>query len=129
MTWNMKLLFLLPCLLFATLSFSQTNSAPPAHDSVYTHVDQMPEPGFDLTSFVSKNLNCSDSVKEDIGTVIVKFIVNEDGSLSNIQFVKGKEIQTEVSAVINKMPKWKPGMQKGIPVKVWFVLPIILEAE
>ncbi len=125
----MKYIFLATCLLFTTHAFSQTNGGIPPHDSVYTHVEQMPEPGFDLTAFVNKNLHCPDSVKQDIGTVIVKFIVNEDGSLSNIQVVKGKEIQSELSGVINKMPKWKPGKYKGAPVKVWFILPIILELE
>jgi len=125
----MKLLFLLPFLFFVSPAFSQTNSGKPQHDSVYTHVEQMPEPGFDMPAFISKNLQLADTVKQDIGTVIVKFIVNEDGSLSNIQFVKGNEIQSEVSAVINKMPKWKPGKHSGVPVKVWYALPIILEAE
>jgi protein TonB len=124
----MKLLFLLPCFFFALHAFGQTNSTP-AHDSVYTHVEQMPEPGFDLTSFISKNLRFSDSVKEDVGTVLVKFIVNEDGSLSDLKVVKGKEIQTELEALINKMPKWKPGKHNGVPVKVWFSMPIILEFE
>ena len=124
----MKLFFLTVCLLFATHAFSQTNSTP-SHDSVYTHVDQMPEPGLDLTAFVIKNLHCADSLKQDIGTVMVRFVVNEDGSLSNFQVMKGKEIQSELLRVINTMPKWKPGKRNGVPVKVWFTLPIILEVE
>ena len=100
----MKLFFLVPFLLFATPVFSQTNGGAPQHDSVYNHVEEMPEPGFDVPAFISKNLQLPDTVKQDVGTAIVKFIVNEDGSLSNIQFVKGKEIQSELLAVINKMP-------------------------
>jgi hypothetical protein len=66
------------------------------------------------------------------GRVIVKFVVNEDGSISDTRVVEGvsKELMRKRSEVVKNMPKWKPGFQNGIPVKhflhcQWFLnLPI-----
>jgi TonB family protein len=60
------------------------------------------------------------------GRVVVKFIVTEDGSVTDITISKGvsKEIDEEALRVMRMMPKWKPGRQNGKPVKVYFTLPI-----
>lgn len=60
------------------------------------------------------------------GKVQVKFVVNEDGSISNITALRGFGYGSEQEAirVVSSMPRWKPGRNNGIAVKVWFNLPI-----
>lgn len=65
--------------------------------------------------------------KEGIeGTVIVAFVINSNGSTSNVEIVQGvnDELDKEAMRVIKNMPKWKPGMQDGIPVRTGYQLPI-----
>jgi protein TonB len=60
------------------------------------------------------------------GRVTIKFVVNEDGSISNAKVVRaiGGGCEEEALRVINSMPKWKPGKQNGKAVKVYFTLPV-----
>ena len=60
------------------------------------------------------------------GTVFVTFVVNQDGSLSDIKLMYGvdKLLNQEAVRVVKKMPKWNPGMQNGNPVRVQLTLPV-----
>lgn len=86
-------------------------------------------PGGDqaLLAFLSKNTQYPTREKEmDIeGRVLVKFVVNEDGSISNAFVDKSdsKGFSNEALRVVGKLPKFEPGMQQGRPVKVQFSLP------
>nr|MCU0329213.1 energy transducer TonB [Chitinophagales bacterium] len=103
-------------------------------DKPFTFVDIMPEfPGGEkaLLNFLSKHIKYPlYAVENKIeGTVIIEFIVKTDGSISNaevLQDVKGG-CSEEALRVVNSMPKWKPGMQNGIPVAVYFTIPIEFE--
>lgn len=61
------------------------------------------------------------------GKVLIKFVVNEDGTVSapNILRSSGPGFTKEAMRVIGKLPKFKPGMQQGKPVKVNFALPFV----
>ena len=61
------------------------------------------------------------------GRVTVQFIVNTDGSISNIGILRevDPELDGEAVRVISAMPKWKPGMQKGKPVRVKYTVPVM----
>ena len=65
------------------------------------------------------------------GTVIVTFVIEKNGSISNIQVLKGigGGCDEEAVRVIRLMPKWKPGRQKGKSVRVQFNLPIRFTLE
>lgn len=67
------------------------------------------------------------------GKVFVSFVVEKDGSISNIEIQRGlgHGCDKEAIRVISNMPKWKPGRQMNIPVRTSFQLPIsfILEAN
>ena len=65
------------------------------------------------------------------GNVIASFIVEPDGSLSNIKIVKdlGSGTGDEVVRLLEKSPKWKPGFLKGEAVKVQYHLPIKLDTS
>jgi len=62
------------------------------------------------------------------GTVYATFIIEKDGSMSDIHILKGvtngQELDKEVLRVLNTMPKWKPGMTNGKPVRVRYTLPV-----
>lgn len=60
------------------------------------------------------------------GRVIVQFVVEKDGSVSNAKVVKGvdKDLDAEAIRVVKLLPKFTPGKTKGQPVRVWFTLPL-----
>lgn len=91
-------------------------------------VEQMPEPGFDVNEYLHKNINYPDAADKNKvqGRVIVQFIVEEDGSLSDVTVVQGigSGCDEEAIRVIQKMPKWKPGKQNGHPTRVYYTLPV-----
>lgn len=63
------------------------------------------------------------------GKVFLAFVVEKDGSISNIKVVKGIGFGCDEEAVeaLKKMPKWNPGIQNGKPVRVRFTLPIVFK--
>jgi len=93
---------------------------------VYDRVEQMPNfPGgyFKMREFINDHhsdgfLPYSKTIKE--GRVDVEFIVEKDGSLSHIKVIKSvsPECDNNALAIIKKMPRWSPGLQKGQPVRV-----------
>jgi TonB family protein len=60
------------------------------------------------------------------GKVIVQFVVEKDGSLSNVEIIKSlhESVDGESLRLVNMMPKWSPALQRGLPVKAKFVLPM-----
>jgi TonB family protein len=60
------------------------------------------------------------------GRVLVQFIVEKDGNISSAKVVQkvNEQLDAEAVRVVNAMPKWKPGKQKGQPVRVKFTIPI-----
>ena len=60
------------------------------------------------------------------GRSVIGFIVEEDGSISNVSVTKGSDplLDSEAIRVVKGMAKWKPGMIKGNPVRVKFNLPV-----
>ena len=84
-----------------------------------------------LIEFMKRNLVTPGDL--DIGDkkiVKVKFVVGKDGVISDITIIEspGKDYDREVSRVVKKMPRWKPGIQNDITVAVAYVLPITFMA-
>ena len=65
------------------------------------------------------------------GRVTVQFVVNRDGSIVDAQVLRGVDpyLDKEALRVINGMPKWKPGMQRGKPVRVKFTVPVMFRLQ
>ena len=65
------------------------------------------------------------------GIVVVRFVVEKDGSLTNIQIVKdiGGGCGKEVVRIIERMPKWKPAKKNGMPVRSWQTFPFRFKLE
>ena len=124
----------------ATLSAQNTDSKSNVKESVsdpsFIVVEQMPEfPGGEeaLYQFLGSNLSYPDTAKEQniTGKVIVSFVVEKDGRITNAKVIKdiGGGCGEEALRVVNKMPRWKPGKQKGKPVRVQFSLPFVFNLE
>ena len=101
------------------------------NDSIYQTVEEMPEfpNGIEgLMDYVAQNVKYPESAKENNlqGRVIVKFVIEKDGSVSNVEVGRGwgNELDDEAVRVVKAMPNWKPGKQDGKPVRVSFMLPI-----
>ncbi|WP_051293064.1 energy transducer TonB [Olivibacter sitiensis] len=65
------------------------------------------------------------------GRIVVKFVVEKDGSLSGFEILKaiGKGTGEEAIRVLQSAPRWKPGIQNGRPVRVVYTLPIQLQLQ
>jgi protein TonB len=111
-------------------TFTVTPAATPVAEPVRTWAEIMPiYPGGEgkLMDFVRKNTVYPDRERdlEIDGKALIKFVVNEDGSVSNVQVVKSDSpgFGKEGVRVAKLLAKFAPGMQQGKPVKVQFVLP------
>ncbi len=107
--------------------------APAPDNNVYNTggVDVMPTPvGGDAAwaKFLNKNLRFPPAAQEDgvSGRVYMSFVIEKDGSLSNISVEKGAGhgFDEEAARVLKLAKAWKPGMQNGQPVRVRYVIPI-----
>jgi protein TonB len=94
-------------------------------------VENMPEfPGGDLglMKFIQKNVRYPAIAKEYniTGKVYVSFIVDRQGSVTNVKIVRGvdKNLDAEALRVVSLLPKYKPGKQRGKAVRVMFTIPI-----
>lgn len=95
----------------------------------YRFVEQMPEfPGGtdSLQLYLKKNIKYHNTNIDISGVVLIEFIIEKDGSVTNVKpIVKAvPELDSEAVRVIENMPKWKPGRQQGKPVRVSYQIPI-----
>ena len=69
--------------------------------------------------------------KEIAGRVFVSFVVEKDGSVSNVEVKRGigGGCDEESDRVNKAMPKWKPGKMKGEPVRVSYMMPITFRLQ
>lgn len=98
---------------------------------VFFIVEDMPEfPGGEmaLRKFIANAIKYPVIAQENgiQGKVYVNFVVDKDGSVTNAKIARGVDpsLDKEALRVVNSLPKWKPGMQRGKPVKVSYTVPI-----
>ncbi len=102
-------------------------------EEIFVIVEHMPSfQGGDLNKFrdfVNKNLKYPEIAAENgiQGRVILSFVVEANGTLSNVRVLRGVDpaIDKEAIRVVESSPKWSPGQQRGKPVRVSFNMPII----
>lgn len=82
----------------------------------------------EMMKFLQQNIKYPKEAQEQgkQGRVIVQFVVNKDGSISNDTIVRSVDplLDAEALRVVRSMPNWTPGKQKGKPVRVRFTLPV-----
>ena len=103
----------------------------PDENAIFQVVETQPEfPGgiAELMKYLQKNMRYPKVCKEQglQGRVIVQFVVNTDSTISDVNVIKpvNPHFDKEALRVVKAMPKWKPGMQRGKPVRVRFTLPV-----
>ena len=101
------------------------------NQQVFDVVEQMPEypggPGA-LIEYLSQNVKYPEDAKQQKieGRVLATFVVETDGSVSNVEVVKPAfpSLDAEAVRLLSAMPKWIPGKQNGKVVRVKFTVPI-----
>jgi protein TonB len=108
----------------------------PSETKVFIVVEEKPEyPGGlpALFKFIGENLQYpSEAQINNIeGKVILKFVVSPDGSVDRIEILRSIDplLDNEAIRVVKTLPKFKPGKQGGVPVPVWFMLPVVFKIE
>jgi len=107
-------------------------------EEIFTTVEEnpsFPEGIKAMYQYIARNLRYPEPARRANvqGKVFVKFIVRKDGSVSDLQILKGIGFgcDEETVRVLGSMPKWTPGKQNGKPVSVYFTMPVnfVLEED
>lgn len=108
---------------------NETTALP--EETPYTTVEKMPVfKGGDaaLLNYISRNVSYPESAKENNtqGRIIVRFCVNSDGTISQVNVFKGvsPDLDNEAVRVVKTLPAFEPGMNGGKAVPVWYMVPI-----
>ena len=105
-------------------------------DEVFKVVEVDPEfPGGEeaLYKYLAENIKYPEKAKNNKveGRVYITFVIEKDGTVSDAKVLRSvnEELDAEALRVINAMPKWKPGMQQGVPVRVQYNIPITFKLQ
>jgi protein TonB len=100
-------------------------------EEIFVAVEQQAEfPGGQaaLAKWLANNVRYPEAAQQNniSGRVIVRFVVEKDGSIGATNIVKGvdKDLDKEALRVVKKMPKWQPGKNNGVAVRSYFNLPV-----
>lgn len=103
-------------------------------NTVHDQADEMPVfPGGEpaLLKFIYENITYpEDAVQRGVeGRVVLRFVIEKDGSIGEVRVWRSLDSSCDREAVrvIQLLPKWIPGKQGGVPVRVWFTQSIIFE--
>ena len=120
----------------ANRSEKEEPEGTPDSNKAYDAVDEMPQfPGGPsaLFEFLSKNIQYPKEAEDANlqGRVIVSFVVEKDGSVSNAKVVRPIDplLDAEALRVVNSMPKWIPGKQNGEAFRVKYTIPVTFRVE
>ncbi len=100
-------------------------------EEIFMVVEEQPEfPGGQqaLRKYIAENIDYPDAAAENQiqGTVYIQFVVTSNGTVEQAKVVRGVDpaLDKEALRVVNSMPDWKPGKQRGKAVNVYFTVPI-----
>ena len=106
------------------------------NDEVFIVVEKLPsfkEGAKAMMEFIESEMKYPVIAKENCiqGRVIVNYIVEKDGSISDVQIVRGVDpsLDKEAIRIVEAMPKWNPGLQRGERVRVKYTLPISFKLD
>lgn len=110
-----------------SIAFEQTGEV-----EIIDPIETMPEfPGGQdsLRAFIDRNNSWQVGQLTIVGRVYVAFVVEKDGSITNIEIMRGlnESCDKEAKRIIGLMPNFKPGEQMGIPVRMKMIVPITLD--
>jgi protein TonB len=109
---------------------------PPDKKTPFIYVEEMPSfPGGEpaLFKYIGENLKypIDAQVNNIQGKVLLKFVVNADGTADRIEILRSVDplLDNEAIRVIKSLPRFKPGKQGGVAVPVWFIIPVSFKLE
>ncbi len=109
---------------------------PEVSNKVFDVVEEMPHfPGgaAALQAFLSSNTKYPVVAQENgvQGRVIVSFVVERDGSITDVRVVRSVDpsLDREASRVVRSMPRWSPGKQNGSAVRVKYTVPVVFRLQ
>ena len=112
------------------------NRQSPDNSKVYDVVEEMPQfPGGPsaLFEYIDQNIKYPVVAEENgvQGRVIVTFVVERDGSISDVKVVKSVDpsLDKEAQRIVRSMPHWIPGRQNGSPVRVKYTVPVTFKLQ
>ena len=121
------------CLMTAN---AQKTVVSQSNQNVFDQPELMPEyPGGmpAMIEFLQTNIQYpKDAIKQKVeGRVMVMFVVETDGALSNVRVARNvfPSLDAEAVRVVKAMPKWKPGKEKGKAVRVNYTLPVVFSLK
>ena len=130
---SLKVALMMLVLLF---SFMTSTAQTKKNDMVFDVVEVMPQfPGGQIAmlKYIMENIKYPEqAMKEGIqGRVAVRFIVEKDGSISDVKPILSVHplLNKEAVRVVESMPKWTPGKHNGKPVRVRFNLPVMFKLK
>lgn len=113
------------------IQIAQTVEKEKEEEKIFVVVEEMPEfPGGELAlrKYIASAIKYPTVAQENgiQGTVFISFVVDRDGGVSNVKIVRGVDpsVDKEAMRVVSTLPKWKPGKQRGKPVRVSYSVPI-----
>ena len=114
----------------------KASNSEPQEKVIFQVVEEMPQfPGGmgEAMKFLAKNMKYPVAAQQAKieGRVIVQFVVEKDGSVSDVKVMRGvnSELDAEAIRVVSMMPKWIPGKQRGKAVAVKYTMPIMFRLQ
>ncbi len=128
----LSVLLLIPVFLFSQVPIALQSSEDAKNtEKIYEDVDEsatFPGGTVEMMKYISANVKYPESAMDngEQGKVFVEFVINKDGSISNIKILKGisRDLDTEAMRVVKNMPKWTPALLDGEKVRSVARMPI-----
>ena len=104
----------------------------PLNFHIVEDLPKFPGGAVELMKWLTKNLRYPQDAQRNKkeGKVVVQFIVNKDGTMSNLKVVKSAQyasLDREALRVMRKMPKWTPGVQNDKPCRTMVCIPVVFK--
>ncbi|MDY6229400.1 MAG: energy transducer TonB [Prevotella sp.] len=100
---------------------------------VFGNPEMQPTFNGDINLWLAQNMRYPEEAEKNNieGKVIVSFVIEKDGSVSNIKALKSphSSLTEEVVRLVKAMPNWNPGTMSGKPVRVKYVLPLSFKLQ
>ena len=121
-------MLLMAAMSFLPMAAGATGNPVNDGDEILTVAEQMPSFKGNMAMWINQNLRkpvSRDGVDKQ-GRVVVKLVIEKDGSVSNPVLVRrlSRPYDREALRVVRSMPKWNPAMNNGKPVRCYFTIPV-----
>jgi periplasmic protein TonB len=96
--------------------------------TVFTYVQLMPQFSEDIDKYLRDSIRYPDNAKKKNiqGTVYIEALIEKNGSISRVEVLRSPDttFNNEAKRVVSTMPRWTPGKQNGVPVRVNYLIPV-----